>query len=83
LLRVSEVTIRRDLEDLERRGLLERTHGGAVLAQCMACEPLSVEAASRHPFEKQRIGAAAARLAADGTPSSSTEARRRSRLPGT
>lgn len=66
LLGVSEVTIRRDLEDLERRGLLERTHGGAILAQRMAREPLYVEAASRHPIEKQRIGAAAARLATEG-----------------
>lgn len=66
LLGVSEVTIRRDLEDLERRGLLERTHGGAILAQRMAREPLYVEAALSHPVEKQRIGAAAARLAADG-----------------
>lgn len=66
LLGVSEVTIRRDLEDLERRGLLERTHGGAILAQRMAREPLYVEAASSHPVEKQRIGAAAARLATEG-----------------
>jgi DeoR/GlpR family transcriptional regulator of sugar metabolism len=65
-LGVSEVTIRRDLEDLERRGLLERTHGGAILAQRMAREPLFVEAASHHPAEKQRIGAVAARLATDG-----------------
>ncbi|MGZ5295649.1 MAG: DeoR/GlpR family DNA-binding transcription regulator [Actinomycetota bacterium] len=66
LLGVSEVTIRRDLEDLEGRGLLERTHGGAILAQRMAREPLYVEAASSHPVEKQRIGAAAARLATEG-----------------
>lgn len=66
LLGVSEVTVRRDLEDLERRGLLERTHGGAILAQRMEREPLYVEAASSHPVEKQRIGAAAARLATEG-----------------
>jgi DeoR family transcriptional regulator, fructose operon transcriptional repressor len=66
LLGVSEVTVRRDLEDLERRGLLERTHGGAILAQRMAQEPLYVEAASRHRAEKQRIGVAAARLAIEG-----------------
>jgi DeoR family transcriptional regulator, fructose operon transcriptional repressor len=66
LLGVSEVTIRRDLEDLERRGLLERTHGGAILALRMAQEQLYIEAASHHPLEKQRIGAAAARLASDG-----------------
>lgn len=66
LLGVSEVTIRRDLEDLERRHLLERTHGGAILAQRMAQEPPYTEAASRNPIEKQRIGAAAARLAGPG-----------------
>jgi DeoR family fructose operon transcriptional repressor len=66
LLGVSEVTIRRDLEDLERRGLLERTHGGAIQARRMAREPLYVEAASRHRLEKQRIGAASARLATEG-----------------
>lgn len=31
MLNVSEVTIRRDLEKLEREGFLTRTHGGAVL----------------------------------------------------
>ena len=31
LLNVSEVTIRRDLEKLEKEGFLIRTHGGAVL----------------------------------------------------
>ena len=66
VLGVSEVTIRRDFEELERRGLLERTHGGAIVAQRMAREPLYVEAASHHPVEKQRIGAAAARLATEG-----------------
>ncbi|MFP3156374.1 DeoR/GlpR family DNA-binding transcription regulator [Lachnospiraceae bacterium ZAX-1] len=30
-LKVSEVTIRRDLEKLEREGYLQRTHGGAIL----------------------------------------------------
>jgi DeoR family fructose operon transcriptional repressor len=66
LLGVSEVTIRRDLEDLERRGLLERTHGGAILAQRMGPEQPYVEAALHHPVEKRRIGAAAARLATEG-----------------
>lgn len=32
-LGVSEMTIRRDLETLERQGVLERTHGGAVYRQ--------------------------------------------------
>ena len=33
LLEVSEVTIRRDLELLEKSGFLQRTHGGAVLIE--------------------------------------------------
>ena len=39
---VSEMTIRRDLVELEREGLLERTHGGAV----------AVEGAPEHPIDK-------------------------------
>ena len=33
LLEASEATVRRDLEWLEQKGILERTHGGAVLNQ--------------------------------------------------
>jgi DeoR family transcriptional regulator, fructose operon transcriptional repressor len=62
LLAVSEVTIRRDLEELERRGLLERTHGGAILAQRLRSEPAWYEAVSRNAAEKCRIGEAAAGL---------------------
>jgi DeoR/GlpR family transcriptional regulator of sugar metabolism len=66
LIGVSEVTIRRDLEALERRGLLERTHGGAVMAQRMRAEPAYVEAISSNPEAKRRIGRTAAELADPG-----------------
>jgi DeoR family fructose operon transcriptional repressor len=66
LLGVSEVTIRRDLEDLERRGLLERTHGGAILAQRLRWEPPYREAAARKLGEKRGIGAAAGGLVHPG-----------------
>jgi DeoR family fructose operon transcriptional repressor len=59
---VSEVTIRRDLEALERRGILERTHGGAVLTQRMRAEPAYVEAISSNPEAKRHIAQAAADL---------------------
>ena len=36
---VSEMTIRRDLAQLERDGLLRRTHGGAVRIQSGSFEP--------------------------------------------
>ncbi len=66
LLGVSEVTIRRDLEALERRGLLERTHGGAVLVHRMRTEPRYLEAIVAHAEEKRAIGRAAAALVEPG-----------------
>lgn len=33
ILNVSKVTVRTDLDDLEQKGLLVRTHGGAILAE--------------------------------------------------
>jgi len=65
-LAVSEVTIRRDLEALERRGLLERTHGGAVLSHRLRSEPAYVEAISSNPEEKRLIGRTAAELVEPG-----------------
>src|SRR5678815_977502 len=38
-LKVSPTTIRRDLGDLEQRGLLRRSHGGAVPVQPLLYEP--------------------------------------------
>lgn len=66
LMGVSEVTIRRDLEALERRGVLERTHGGAVITHRMRSEPAWYEAASTNPEEKRWIGEAAAALVEPG-----------------
>ncbi len=66
LMGVSEVTIRRDLEALERRGLLERTHGGAVLTLRMRSEPAYFDAISSNPEEKRLIGRAAAQMVEPG-----------------
>ncbi len=66
LLRVSEVTIRRDLEDLEHRGLLERTHGGAISTKRLGAEPAYLEAVERSAREKLAIGRAAAELVRPG-----------------
>jgi len=38
-LKVSPATIRRDLGELEQRGLLRRSHGGAVPVQPLLYEP--------------------------------------------
>jgi DeoR/GlpR family transcriptional regulator of sugar metabolism len=66
LLQVSEATIRRDLEWMETQGVLERTHGGAMLSRRLPVEPEYSYSAQTHPLEKQSIGARAAALVEDG-----------------
>jgi len=66
LLQVSEATVRRDLEWLERQGMVERTHGGATLSQRLPTEPDYANSAQAHPEEKRAIGAAAAALVEEG-----------------
>ena len=60
-LGVSEMTIRRDLEQLEQAGLLSRMHGGAILKRRMLEEPLYATNVRAHSEEKRRIAKAAAR----------------------
>jgi DeoR family fructose operon transcriptional repressor len=62
LLDASEATVRRDLEWLEQEGILERTHGGAILSQRMPLEPGYQQRALTYPEEKRHIGALAASL---------------------
>ena len=65
-LGVSAVTIRSDLESLERSGLLVRTHGGAVPMH-LGEGALSFSVRQRSQVQaKARIGAAAAELVTDG-----------------
>lgn len=65
-LGVSVVTVRNDLDALESEGHLLRTHGGAVPMH-FGEEMLSFSARQRDQVQaKDRIGAAAARLVADG-----------------
>lgn len=66
LLGTSDATVRRDLEWLESRQILERTHGGAILSRRMQLEPAYHSSASTHPLEKEAIGAAAAALIEEG-----------------
>lgn len=62
---VSAVTVRGDLEALERSGLLKRSHGGAVAQDEAHDTPLPIKE-TRRLAEKRRIGEAAARLIGDG-----------------
>jgi len=63
----SQVTIRKDLELLHDRGLLHRSHGGALTAREGAIEdPTLREKEQLHRKEKLHIAAAAARFAKEG-----------------
>ncbi|NJQ07145.1 DeoR/GlpR transcriptional regulator [Streptomyces lonarensis] len=60
---VSEMTVRRDLDALERRGSLRKVHGGAVPAgPSTEAEPVFREKAALGAGEKRRIGRAASLL---------------------
>lgn len=62
---ISDMTVRRDLEVLERDGLIQRSHGGAVPAPTTTVIPTEPSYAARRDLNreaKQRIAAAAARL---------------------
>jgi DeoR/GlpR family transcriptional regulator of sugar metabolism len=64
---VSAVTIRADLSELQGRGLLARTHGGAVVPETISePEPAFAQRRLAHDEQKQRMGAAAAALVHDG-----------------
>lgn len=58
--------MRRDLEWLEVKGFLERTHGGAILNQRMILEQEYQQRAQHLPEEKRRIGELAASLIEEG-----------------
>ncbi|MEP0545573.1 MAG: transcriptional repressor AgaR [Rhodothermales bacterium] len=61
-LEVSEVTIRKDLNMLERRHLLHRTHGGAIGANPYVLDRTVEEKTGEHAADKDRIGRAASAL---------------------
>ena len=62
----SAVTIRNDLNELHQRGLVLRSHGGAVLPETILRESPVNERLKSHVDEKRRIGAIAASLIQDG-----------------
>jgi len=62
----SEVTIRGDLKALAERSLIVRTHGGAISAPRGPYELSLATRRQQQVAEKNRIGAAAAMLVADG-----------------
>ena len=65
-LRVSVASIRRDLADLERSGLLKRTHGGAVSRHLAAFEPSLAQKEDQFQEEKWAIARLAVSLIQPG-----------------
>jgi DeoR/GlpR family transcriptional regulator of sugar metabolism len=70
-LQVSVATVRRDLQDLEKRAFLRRTHGGAVLIEPLFYEPFRHDPSFQDlvgsfPEEKRRIARAASELVENG-----------------
>lgn len=66
LFQVSESTTRRDLRELENRGMLKRTHGGAVHLQAVGFEPTYSEKEDKYKDEKERIAKRACEFIKDG-----------------
>jgi DeoR family transcriptional regulator of aga operon len=66
-LGISQITIRKDLEYLQSRGLVQRSHGGALRIEANALfDPSLQEKQKQHSQEKQRIAEAAAKLVQEG-----------------
>jgi DeoR family transcriptional regulator, fructose operon transcriptional repressor len=65
-LAVSEMTIRRDLAELEKEGLIKRVHGGAVSAHGRSYEPPYTLRHTQAIGAKQRMAALAAGLVEEG-----------------
>ncbi|MDX1636658.1 MAG: transcriptional repressor AgaR [Balneolaceae bacterium] len=63
---VTKVTIRNDLDFLEKKGILHRTHGGALLRRNVYEDPTLEEKQKLHREEKQRIGLKAAEMINSG-----------------
>ncbi|MFO7847829.1 MAG: transcriptional repressor AgaR [Balneolaceae bacterium] len=63
---VTTVTIRNDLDFLEKKGILHRTHGGALLRNNVYNDPSIEEKQMLNKEEKQKIGEKAAEYIEDG-----------------
>ncbi len=66
LFLVSDMTIRRDLDILEKKGRLERTHGGAIKIHYVMGESLYSEKNQANRSSKEAIGRKTAQLIEDG-----------------
>jgi DeoR family transcriptional regulator, fructose operon transcriptional repressor len=65
-LKVSDMTVRRDLTELEKLGLVRRFHGGAVSARGRSYEPPLFTRSIAYTKEKELIGQYAAEMVVEG-----------------
>lgn len=65
-VRMSEMTIRRDLEAMEKLGILKRIHGGATTGVSRSYEPPYAMRSKRNTEAKGRIAAAAVAMVSEG-----------------
>ncbi|MDD3224074.1 MAG: DeoR/GlpR family DNA-binding transcription regulator [Clostridium sp.] len=63
---VSEATVRRDLQEMESRKLLKRTHGGALKTDITNFEPSFLQKKDERRNEKESIGKSAAAMIKNG-----------------
>lgn len=66
-LNVSDMTVRRDLTELEKLGLVQRFHGGAVSARGRSYEPPLFARSIEYTREKELIGQYAAEMVVEGS----------------
>ncbi|TFG61193.1 MAG: DeoR family transcriptional regulator [Spirochaetales bacterium] len=66
IFHVSEVTIRNDLNELSRQGLVIRSYGGATIAEATSVKRLSIKSAFAGSSSAELIGEEAAKLVNDG-----------------
>jgi len=66
-LNYSKMTIRRDLEYLEQKGIIKKVHGGAFLIKDDNNQPSFQERIDEYSSEKTRIGKEAAKMITQGS----------------
>jgi DeoR family transcriptional regulator, aga operon transcriptional repressor len=66
-LNISQITIRKDLDYLQSKGVVQRSHGGALRVQSSALIDPTLQEKQKHNFrEKERIAAAATKMVEEG-----------------
>src|SRR5258708_4372448 len=66
-LNISQITIRKDLDYLQSKGVIQRSHGGALRVQSSALIDPTLQEKQKHNFrEKERIAVAASKMVEEG-----------------